>query len=244
MTDVTTDGSEADVTGWAKAFIAEGYRLSLGVSPASMRGAAFSELDVAWAAIGGDLEDAGLRRSGPDDRPVFEPDLGAVDQLGMYGGRYPIELGHLTLLPDEHLILTGYGTDAVLEVIDGKAESLREAGIFDGLLSQTETAGLEYALVGLAGPCTSAGRHPDGKGVGFFVHPDEPARSVRLFGTTASAKADAGLLEQALAGHPVTIGVTGTAVLVDVPFSDRVTADRTYLGADGPLACPPATPGA
>lgn len=263
LTDVTSDGSEADVTGWVRAFVAEGYRLSLSVSPTSMQDAAFSELDVAWSAIGGDgsmspgnpsiwrmaddldldavaedLEDAGLRRSGPEDRPVFEPDIGALDDLDMYDGRYPIELGHLTLLPDEHLILTGFGTDAVLDVVDDKTDSLAEAGTFDGVLAHTETSGVEYALVGLAGPCTSAGRHPDGKGVGFFVHPDQPARSVRLFASTASAQADAGLLEEALAGHPVTIGVDGTAVHVDVPFDARVTADRTYLGADGPLACP------
>ncbi|MDQ6527279.1 hypothetical protein RB608_26935 [Nocardioides sp. LHD-245] len=265
--DIETGASEADTTRWADAFWAEGYRLAVGVRSTAMRQAAFSELDVEWEALGGpdgggiglsardahiwrmsedldldavadDLEDAGLKRSGPDERPVFEPDFGAVDDQNTYGGRYPMELGHLTLVPDEHLILIGLEADAVLDVIDGKADSLASAGTFDELLAHTEPAGLEYALFGVAGPCTRAGRVPEGRSAGLFLRSDQPARTLRLFESAESAQADASQLEEELSGHPVTIGVEDAAVHVDVPFADRITATKSYLGAGGPTACP------
>ncbi|WGX98118.1 hypothetical protein [Nocardioides sp. L-11A] len=267
MEQIETGASEADTARWADAFWAEGYRMAVSVRSTAMRKAAFSELDVEWEVLGGpdgggiglsardthiwrmsedldlaavadDLEDAGLKRSGPDERPVFEPDFSAVDEQNTYGGRYPMELGHLTLVPDEHLILIGLETDAVLDVIDGKADSLARAGTFDELLAHTEPDGLEFALFGVAGPCTRAGRVPDGRAAGLFVHPDQPARTLRLFGSAESAQADAALLERELSGRPTTIGVEDAAVHIDVPFADRVTAAKTYLGTDGPTACP------
>ncbi|TNM37314.1 hypothetical protein FHP29_15840 [Nocardioides albidus] len=265
LEDVARDAAEADLDDWAQTFLAEGYRLHLTTDAPAMRTAAFSVLDVEWEAVGSDeaglptpkdavvwrmsddldldavaadLEDAGLKRSGPDERPLFQPDFSAVDGSNRYGGRYPMELSYVLLLPDEHLMLFGFGADDVLDVIDDKADSLAEAGTFDDILAQAEPEGLEYALLGLDGPCDGARRTPDGRAVGFLIHPDQPARSLRLFGSADSAQADAARLEQELAGKPVTIGVEGTTVHVDVPFADRVTANRTYLGADGPLACP------
>ncbi len=271
LADAARGDAEADLVDWARAFLAEGYRLHLTTEASAMRTAAFSVLDVEWEAVGSDgtglptpkdavvwrmsddldldavaadLEDAGLERSGPEERPLFRPDLSAVDDANRYGGRYPMDLSYVVLLPDENLILFGFGADDVLDVIDGKADSLAEAGTFDDLLAQADPEGLEYALLGLDGPCGGGRRAPDGRAVGFLVHPDQPARTLRLFGSADSAQADASHLEQELAGKPVTIGVEGTAVHVDVPFADRITATKTYLGSDGPLACPPVTPGA
>lgn len=209
----------------------------------STRGA-FSELDVRWEARGA-LPDAKGRLDGwAVFRLEDEVDLEAVadamveagyteaeldgrrhltapapDQEGMVDGTYPFGLlDRVTVLPEEHLVVTG-GAGPVLDVLDGKGASLAEddkladvaqpaPGVEYAELRTAETidcaaplAGAEkvapetlkgaWAALGMAGL-----RKPEASAL-YVVTSDEegepPVRGVTLlqFGDAATAAADA-----------------------------------------------------
>lgn len=239
LDDLTTGGSEDDVSRWAEATKGEAYGTELARWLVPMQEAAFSDFDVEWEVVGtddggisriwrmsddldfekvsADLEDAGYERSGSKDRPVFKADLSDTEN-GLVGGRYPIPPLEIALVPGEELIVTGTRIDDILAAVDDDADSLADKGSFGDLLGQADHQDdLEYAALGLDAPCAPTDE-PDakGEGLGLFVPSDEEVRAVRLFDTDAAAEADAAALEDALAAFGERSGVD---------LADDVTTD-------------------
>ena len=248
----------------------DGYGTELGVWDEAMKDAAFDESDVEWEALGtgdgtlarvwkmsddldfakvaADLEDAGYERSGPSSRPTFHADIADADRTGLIGGRYPVQLADLALVPDEELIVTGPQTADVLKVATDDADSLADKGSYDDLLAQADHQdALEYAALGLDVPCTPGG-------LAVFVPAEQKVRTVRLFDGSAAerdASADgdrmATFLDDWTARHDLDIAfevtADGPAVRIESPFDARRTVTLAFQRFDGPFACP-ATPGA
>lgn len=189
----------------------EAYATELARWSSAMQRAAFGEDDVEWEAtatsdgtvgrvwkmtegldfdaVAADLEDAGYRRSGPEDRPTFTADPAAADPDGLVGGRYPAVLLTLALVPDEEVIVSGADVSALLDAVEDDADSLADSGAFGDLLEQAEDQdALEYAALTLDAPCAA-------EGAALYVASEEPVRAVRLFADEASAEDDAASLE-------------------------------------------------
>lgn len=275
LDDLATGASEDDVRRWAEASKDEAYGTELARWLAPMQEAAFSDFDVEWEVIGtgdggltriwrmsddldfdkvaADLEDAGYERSGSKDRPVFHADIADAED-GLVGGRYPIPPLDLALVPGEELIVTGTAVDEVLDAVDDDADSLADEGSFGDLLDQADDQGdLEYAALGLDGPCAPADE-PDakGEGIGLFVPSDDDVRVARLFDTDQGAEADAAALEDGLASFGERAGTDldaeittdGRVVRVETGFDGRRVLAQAYLRQEGPFGCPGLTPGA
>lgn len=144
---------------------------------------AFSELDVVWEARGAQPNKEGRLDGWAVFRMEETLDLATVaasllevgyteSQLGgqrhftappagtqnMVGGIYPAGIfGRVTLLPDQHLIVTG-AAQPVLDVVLAKGESLFDKGTFAEVAEQSP--GLEYAELRAAATIDCVGALP------------------------------------------------------------------------------------
>lgn len=281
LDDLATGASGDELDEWAEAQQDEGYGTELSPWTRVMQEAAFSELDIEWEASGtsaddgrvrvwkleddvdfdhlaDDLEDAGFERSSSGDIEVFENSLENADEDGLYGGRYPAQIGSLALVPDEHLVLSG-AVELAIDVADDDEDSLSDEGSFADLLDQAPDAGdLEFAALTTAPLCGAGTRitpeqaaevyeglgHPD-RGLALFADPDA-VTAVRLFGDGDDAEADAEGLPAYLddrasaTGFDVDLDVQhdGDAVTAEASFDDRRTMAQAWSRVDGPFACP------
>lgn len=256
--DIETGASEDDLDRWSEAVQDEAFNTQLSRSARDMQDAAFSEFDVEWEAlstseesfirvwklqddtdfdaIADDLEDAGYDRTTKDDAEVFEISFDEADADDLFGGRYPITMSALTVVPDEHLVVFGV-VDEVLGVVTDEDDSLADAGRFDTLLDEApDQDDLEYARLSIDPEC----------GIGFFAAADEPLAVVRLFNTDEEATDDENSLatyleRSAQDGLDVDFDVQadGTKVVVEADFDDRRALTHAWSGRDGPFACAP-----
>ncbi|WP_408898408.1 hypothetical protein ACJ5H2_04695 [Nocardioides sp. R1-1] len=185
--------------------------------------------DLDFDAVAADLEDAGYRRTGPDDRPTFTADPAAADG----------DLLTLALVPDEEVILSGSDVPALLDAVEDDADSLADAGTFGDLLEQAEDQdALEYAALTLDAPCAA-------DGVAVYVASDEPVRAVRLFADERAAEDDAASVDALLDawqpspedGPRVEVTTDGRAVRVESDFAERSAVIQAFAGREGPFGC-------
>ena len=207
-----------------------------------------------------DLVDAGYEEDGAGDGTTLTVELSDIGEDQQYFAAMPT----LTVLPDEHLIVTGPLTDDFLEVISDDADSTVDKDTFDDLVDGTDD--IEFAALArddLA--CRSTRMTPeqlDGlaplgrpEQTGFVVHgEDGDARSVLLFDDEEAADDDAGAREDYLTegSNPISaepfdayadweVEADGERVHVDLAFDDaRILPavisrrDYTAFSACGP----------
>lgn len=141
-----------------------------------------------------ELVDAGYEKDDVDDGSTLSIDL---DDVGEHQ-QYFVAMQTMTVLPDDHLIVTGPLMDDFVEVIADDADSAVDEESFGELAGSTDD--VEFAalarddLACLRTPDEEAARAELGQPeqTGFFVHGDDgEARSVLLFDDDQSAEDDA-----------------------------------------------------
>jgi hypothetical protein len=204
--------------------------------------------------VADDLVDAGYQEEDSSDGRSLSIDLNDVGE----DEQYFVTMQSLTILPDDHLIVTGPLTDDFVEVISDDADSAVDKDSFEELADGTDDA--EFAALGrddlacLGTRVTAEGAeeleglgHPEQ--TGFFVHGDDgETRSVLLFDDDQAAEDDAEEREDYLAGgtDPVSgqpfaeiaeseVDTDGPRVQVDLEFDEpqmvaSVVSRRGYAG--------------
>ena len=144
-----------------------------------------------------ELEDSGYDAEDVDDGTRLSIELGEIDD----DEQYLVALQTVTILPGDHLMVTGPLADDFLEAIADDADSAVDKDTFEDLVDSTDDA--EFAALARDDlPCRSMNATPeqadafDSLGrpeqTGFFVHGDDgDARSVLLFGDDDAADDDA-----------------------------------------------------
>lgn len=286
--DVAPDADEDERTAYATALVDAPAATELASYVVQMADAAFSELDLEWQAtvdgpdemhaqvwrvrddldldaVADDLADAGYTASGSADAQRFTADLSSVDSAtGLIGGRYPQTMLDVAVVPDDHVIVSGASTDAVVDAISGAADSLAGSGAFDDVLDSADPpSDLEYAelrrgddtcgVPAAAGPDSEEAADSDAQlgtavASGWFTSGEGDDRGVLLFGDGDAAAADADQRETYLADFAEFYGLDIDFAVTQDDDAVRVTSDaadaRTVVSAlqrnEGPLACEPA----
>ena len=215
--------------------------------------------DLDLDEVADDLVDRGYEEEDGDGRRL-SIDLNEIGE----DEQYLIALQTVTLLPDDHLVVTGPLADDFLDVISDDADSAVDNESFDELVDGTDD--VEFAALArddLACPGVRADPEHEAaleelgrpEQTGFFVHGDDgDARSVLLFDDDGAAEDDAGAREDYLAegrdpvsGEPFDdfaeseIDTDGERVHVDLTFDEpqilaAVISRRAYSGFS---ACAP-----
>ena len=244
--------------------------------------APFSAQDVEWEVVGYEGDGFGRVWRMNDDLDLddvadelvdsgFEEESGEGRTLSIDLGdiateeQYLVSMQTITLLPDEHLIVTGPLADDVLDVIEDDADSAVDDGTFENLADSTddvEVADLtrddracleverltpeELESSGIGG----LGRP---EGTGFFVHGDEAdVRQVLLFEDGDAAEEDAEAREQYLSeesspvsGVPYTefaeweIDTDGEKEQIDLDYDEPRVVAAVLQRRDFVSLCPP-----
>jgi hypothetical protein len=246
--------------------------------------APFSAQDIEWEITGYDTDNAFGRVWKMDDDLDLDDvaddlvDLGFAEEAG--DGRhlsidldgigedvqYLVPLQSVSLLPDDHLVVTGPLADDFLDVISDDADSAVDEESFDELLDGTDDVELavlsrDAAFCSLGASRLSADQlgaagladlgHPDQ--TAFFVHGDDgKARSVLQFADEAAADDDAEAREQFLAeavspvsGVPYSefgtfdVEADGEQVRIDVTYDDPRDIPAVIGRNDYPSVCVP-----
>lgn len=236
--------------------------------------APFSAQDVEWEVVG--YEDDGFGRVWRmnDDLDLddvadelvdsgFEEESGEGRTLSIDlkdiapEDQYLIAMQAITLLPDEHLIVTGPLADDVLDVIEDDADSAVDDGTFEDLADSTddvEVADLtrdDRACVEVEATDSAGLRRPEG--TGFFVHGDEgEVRQVLLFEDGDAAEEDADAREKYLSeesspvsGVPYTefaeweIDTDGEKEQIDLDYDEPRVVAAVLQRRDFVSLCPP-----
>ncbi len=179
--------------------------------------------------------------------------------------RYLISMQTVTLLPDDHLIVTGPLADDVLDVIADDADSAVDDDTFEDLVDSTDD--VEVAQMARDDKaCQEVDRlspeqleasgidelgHPEE--TGFFVHGDEgDVRSVLLFDDEDAAEEDAEAREEFLAdgSSPVSgvpyeefadweIDTDGEQERIDLDYDEPEVVSAVIARGDFVSVCPP-----
>ena len=186
-----------------------------------------------------DLKELGYEEEGSDDDAhTLRVDLEDVGE----DQSYLTPLLDVTVVPDEHLMITGPLADDVADVVADDADSAVDNDAFEDLIDSTDD--VELADLARGDQACSMGLdrltpeqleasgidelgHPDE--VGFFVHGDEAdARSVLQFDSDEAAEDDAQAREEFLED--------GTSPVAGVPYSEfgdwEIEADGDQVRID------------
>jgi hypothetical protein len=250
-----------------------------------MQEAPFSELDIEWeiSSFEGeefvrvwkmqddlDLDEVGdelvdelgfEERDGSADARFFTIDTAAIDQEHPY----LVSLMNLTIVPDEHLMITGPGAEDALDAVNDDADSAVDSDSFEDLVDSTDDVEVAALARGDAA-CSSTGplspEQLEASGMeelgraeqhGFFVHGDEgDARSVLVFEDEEAAEDDAKAREAFLedgtspySGVPYAefgdweIETDGVQVRIDVDYDEPETIPAVISRGDYLGVCAP-----
>ncbi len=248
--------------------------------------APFTALDLEWEVVGYDsdgdygrawkmdddldlndvideLVDLGYTKRGSDDAATLTVDPSRVDEAA---AAYLLPISNITVLADEHLIVTGPLADDVLSAVADDTDSLVDTGAFGDLVASAddiEVADLtrEDAVCSLGdsvlppeqleaiGADDLAG--PDQ--AGFFVHGDDgQALSVMVFESEDAAGDAASQREDFLAegASPVSgvpyselggfdVEADGDQVRIDIDYDNPTDISAAVTGRDYPSVCGP-----
>jgi hypothetical protein len=267
--DVETGADEDDLDRYLQAVRETAAATRLTDYLVVMQEAAFTDLDVVWEIsgqgadggpwtawktddgldlddIGDDLVDAGYEESEVGGQRAFRADIGDADpSTSLLGDRYPVAvMGEVLLVPDEHLVLTGPDTEAVLDVVEDDQDSLVDAQDFEDVVDAADDAELAHlrrdvdcaaALGGSRVSPEQVESLADGLGLedlgrpestGFFVHGNDAATTTVLqFADDDAAEADATV-------RAAWIEDGGALARTQEPIDDVAEWDAE---ADGPL---------
>jgi hypothetical protein len=244
--EVETGADESELDEYAQAGLEFPWSTELGPYLLVMQDAPFSELDIEWEVLASDsddgfarawkmqddldldqvgdqlVEDYGFEEDGDDDARELRIDLSDVAEEHPY----LVSIMNVTIVPDEHLMITGPNADDVLEAVQDDADSAVDADRFDDLVDGTDD--IEVADLGRGDAACSAGDRPltpeqlAASGLeelgapeerGFFVHGQEgDTRAVLLFGDEQAAEDDADARRDFLE--------EGTSPVSGVPYSE------------------------
>ncbi len=277
--DIGHGASSAELREYVDAVVASqwtGTPLSLYLQV--MQEAPFSELDVDWWAsvevgepgaappvnvyrmddgldlgeVADALADAGFEESDQDGNRRFTAEADLADDTGLVDGELPwAELLDVTVVEEQHLLVVGSESAAVLDVVSGDADSLADDDGLAALRERTESP--EYALVFLGQDAGCAGQveralggatpeimervredlglddlgSPDARGL--FVVPDAEgdgasAVAVLTFGSGDEAEADAEARESTLQN--------GSDPVTRTPYSDILEVESVQAEDD------------
>jgi hypothetical protein len=245
--------------------------------------APFSAQDVEWEVVGYESDGFGRVWRMNDDLDLddvadelvdsgFEEESGEGRTLSIdlhdiaAEEQYLVAMQNITLLPDDHLIVTGPLANDVLDVINDDADSAVDTDAFEDLVDGTDD--VEFADLARDDLACSFGTsrlapeqqaasgigelgHPEE--VGFFVYGDEPeARSVLKFDSDEAAEDDAEAREEYLdeASSPVSgvpysefgdweIEADGDQVRIDITYDDAKDVPAVVTRGDYLSVCAP-----
>lgn len=226
------------------------------------------EDDVDLDALLDDLVSAGLAESEIVGRRRASGELTeVVDPYNFINDRsYPFFFRDTTIDTDEHLVILGDATEAILETLDGERDSVADAGTFDDLLAGADDAELVSVFTG---PFACNDRQTDDADVPpeLAAQLDDLGRPVQVASLVTGEAPDVSarlefddedVAERDLDARR-TFLAEGTSLLTREPFTERFTAELEVDGtvvsvavrgddaatavqlpyADGPLACGP-----
>ena len=284
LEELDADPSEEELHSYVEGSQELPYFTELDISLVQMlETAPFSAQDVEWeiAAYEGDdgfgrvwkmnddldlddvadeLVDAGFEEESGEGRSLSID----LEEIGA-DQRYLISMQTVTLLPDDHLIVTGPLADDVLDVIADDADSAVDDDTFEDLVDSTDD--VEVAQMARDDKaCQEIERlspeqleasgidelgHPEE--TGFFVHGDEgEVRSVLLFEDEDAAEEDAEAREEFLAdgSSPVSgvpyeelaeweIDTDGEQERIDLDYDEPEVVSAVIARGDFVSVCPP-----